>query len=170
MKCAGLALFITLVGLVGCGGNVRTGDATPPPYPAQPSDIQPERVLVANEPLEDRDLNGFVDTIRVVVYVFGDTNRYALPITVDATFQFRLTGEKGESLGVWAFAPRESSRALFPTQPGPAYGFEISLIAGGTDRLPSQAARLTCEITTDDGTRVASREPLEVRIGGRLPG
>lgn len=169
MKPAALALVLTLLCLSGCGGNnVRTDASGTSQFPPQPSDLLPERVLVANEPLEDRDLNGFVDTIRVIVYVFGDTNRYPLPIIVDATFQFRLTGEKGDSLGVWAFAPRETSRAAFPTQPGPAYGFEINLNAVGTDRHPAQAARLTCEITTTDGTRVASREPLEVRIGGKV--
>lgn len=154
----------------GCAGNNVPADrSSASALPAQPAGIVPERVLVANEPLEDRDLNGYVDTIRAVVYVFGDTNRYPLPITVEATFQFRLTGEGGDSLGVWAFAPRESSRAAFLTQPGPAYGFEINLNAVGTDRHPAQAARLTCELTTADGTRVASREPLEVRIGGRVP-
>jgi hypothetical protein len=163
-------LSFAVLPLAGCGGNnVRSDRSSSNTFPAQPADIVPERVLVANEPLEDRDLNGYVDTIRAVVYVFGDTNRYPLPITVEATFQFRLTGERGDSLGVWAFAPRESSRAAFPTQPGPAYGFEINLNAVGTDRHPAQAARLTCEVTTADGTRVASREPLEVRIGGRAP-
>ncbi len=162
--------WFAVLALGGCAGNnVPSDRSSASTLPTQPAGIVPERVLVANEPLEDRDLNGYVDTIRAVVYVFGDTNQYPLPITVEATFQFRLTGERGDSLGVWAFAPRESSRAAFLTQPGPAYGFEINLNAVGTDRHPAQAARLTCELTTADGTRVASREPLEVRIGGRAP-
>lgn len=168
---------IPLVALlaVGLACGCATSDGSRPrrqtqsQFPTQPSDLKPERVLVANEPLEDRDLNGFVDTVRVIVYVFGDTNRYALPMTVDATFQFRMVGEQGQSLGVWAFAPRETSRAVFPTQPGPAYGFELNLNAVGTDRIPSQPARLSCEITLEDGTRVVSREPLELRVGGRIP-
>lgn len=164
-----LAACLFLLGACASNGGGGRRDTAASQFPPQPADIVAERVLVANEPLEDRDLNGFVDTIRVVVYVFGDTNRYPLPITIDATFQFRLIDEKGASLGVWAFAPRETSRAVFPTQPGPAYGFELSLNAVGTDRVPSQAARLTCDVTTADGTRVRSREPLEIRIGNKIP-
>ncbi len=165
-----IILITCLLVLGACASTGGRGGSSTVQIPSQPSDLVVERVLVANEPLEDRDLNGFVDTIRVVVYVFGDTNRYPLPVTVDATFQFRLVDERGASLGVWAFAPRESSRAVFPTQPGPAYGFELNLNAVGTDRVPAQAARLTCELTTSDGTRVRSREPLELRIGNKSPG
>ena len=135
----------------------------------QPDDLVAGRLVMGNEPLEDRDRNGYVDTFRIVVYVFGDETVYPLPMLVDATFQFRLVGEDGESLGVWAFPSRESRRAVFPTQPGPAYGFEISLNDQGTDRVPAQSAGLTCQITTDDGDRVSTREPLMLRIGGKDP-
>lgn len=136
----------------------------------QPADLRPSRVLMGNEPLEDRDRNGYVDTFRIVVYIFADEAEYPLPMTIDATFQFRLVGEDGKSLGVWAFAPREASRALFATQPGPAYGFEIALTSQGTDRLRAQSAGLSCEITLENGERVRSREPLQLRIGGKDPG
>jgi len=157
-----------MLSIVGCQSSPaeRTGRS----QFQQPAGVKPQRLVMGNEPLEDRDRNGYVDTIRVVVYVFGDEAGYPLPMTVDATFQFRLTSESGDSLGVWAFAPRESGRAVFPTQPGPAYGFEISLNDQGTDRVRAQSAGLTCELLTVEGERVRTREPLMIRIGGRDPG
>lgn len=167
-------IVATLAGLLACATlvaceSVPASDNHTRRF-TQPSGLKPERVLLGNEPLEDRDRNGYVETFRIVVYVFGDELKYPLPMTVDGTFQFRLIGEGGKALGVWAFAPREVAKAVFATQPGPAYGFEIALTGQGTDRLPAQAAGLTCEIITNDGLRVGSREPLELRIGGRDPG
>jgi hypothetical protein len=169
---AGLAAVLSA-----CAGALSLGACQSGPESAdrapqfrQPSNLRPSRVLMGNEPLEDRDRNGYVDTFRIVVYVFAEEGQYPLPMTVDATFQFRLVGEDGKSLGVWAFAPREASRALFATQPGPAYGFEISLNSQGSDQIRAQSAGLTCELTLEDGERVRSREPLQLRIGGRDPG
>lgn len=173
-RVAGRLLTLGLLGLAltGCAAQPaddKRGRAAQTRI-EQPAGLVPERVVLGTEPPEDRDRNGYVDTLRVVVYVFGDPNRFPLPMVVDGTFQFRLRSEQGKSLGVWAFAPREVSKAVFLTQPGPAYGFELDLNAVGTDRLPAQAAGLTCEITTADGSRrVGTTETLEVRIGGRTP-
>lgn len=167
-----LALLAGSLLLGACAGNQGGSSAQSRRERAarfkQPAGLVPETIVIGIEPPEDRNGNGFADTIRVVTYVFGDPNVFPLPMVVDANFQFRLVDAEGRSIGVWAFPPNQVARAVFTTQPGPAFGFELDINAVGTDRLPTQAARLTCEINTVDGARVLTRDALEVRIGGRM--
>lgn len=114
---------------------------------------------------KDSDGNGYPDTIPVVVYLFGDTRRYALPVQERGTFEFHLIGPEGEVLGHWIFPEEEAARAVGDSAAGVCYRFGL-LMSPGRDRMSSRPASLRASFTiSSTGERVLSPGAATIRVG-----
>ncbi len=113
----------------------------------------------------DTDGNNYPDTIPVVVYLFGDTRRYALPIKSRGSFEFFLDGLDGERLGHWIFPPDETAEALGESEAGANYRFMLRMDPR-RERMTSRPASLRAIFTVDaSNERVFSTGTATIRVG-----
>lgn len=133
--------------------------------PVQPSGIKPVQMMLSAGVASDTDGNNFPDTIPVVVYLFGDTRRYALPIKAKGTFEFFLEGLDGARLGHWVFPPEETAKALGGSEAGANYRFMLRMDPR-RERMPSRPASLRAIFTVDaSNDRVFSTGTATIRVG-----
>jgi hypothetical protein len=133
--------------------------------PARPGNVEPEQMMLSAGVMQDNDGNGFPDTIPVVIYLFGDSDRYALPIEEEGSFEFILTAPDGDRLGRWVFPEDDSAEAVSDSPAGVCYRFALRM-APGRDRMKAQPASLRA-IFTDarTGERVRSQGAATIRVG-----
>jgi hypothetical protein len=113
----------------------------------------------------DSDGNGFSDTIPVVVYLFGDTRRYPLPLQAAGVFEFTITNPDGTLIGEWIFDEEESARSAGDSAAGVCYRFALRL-GPGRDRMSSRHASLRAIfINQNGGHRVTSPGAATIRLG-----
>ncbi|MGE3110070.1 MAG: hypothetical protein AB7G11_14315 [Phycisphaerales bacterium] len=152
-----LLLATALVSLSGC---VTEG---PPQKPAPSASIPPQPdglhvnrvVFTVAQVLEDRDRNGYYDTIPATVYLF-DTN-YAYSIRSEGDFIFRLIEPaSGTVLAAWTIPWSDAAHLQALTWTGTIFPFQLDLRDA---RKPSTAAASAPDATP------ASPPP----IGDRLP-
>lgn len=120
---------------VSAGGTSPAANREKKARPPRPSNLHAEVILISAGVPTDSDANGFVDTVPVVVYLFGDVNRYPLPIKEDGEFAFRITTRDGTRIGQWVFSEEQSENASQEMAPGPGYAFGLRL-REGVDRMP----------------------------------
>ena len=133
--------------------------------PARPAGVRPEMMMLSAGVGTDSDGNTFPDTIPVVVYLFGDTRRYALPLKERGTFEFFLEGPDQSQIGHWIFPPNEVERAAGDSAAGNCYRFALRMVPG-RDRMSSRPASLRAIFTvraTDE--RVFSPGTATIRVG-----
>lgn len=173
----GFALLLAIV-LGGCVTETHGTGTTPPPLGSSsqasqavrrrqpPSNFQPSTITISAATPTDTNGNGFVDTIAVVVYVFGDINRYPLSIPVDGDFAFRLMTDKNEKLAEWIFTGEQVAKSESPdAPPGTGYLFGLRL-GNGKDVLPSMTGQLLARFRTSDRTvDIGTNGAAEVRLG-----
>jgi hypothetical protein len=175
-----VAAGLGLVWMAGCT-TTRSNAGYYRPLPPEPRPIQPAppdarvNALVLNvsaTPL-DTNGNGYPDLIYATAHLF-DT-RYPPAIREDGSFVFVLyaAGEAGEpganALREWRIegdgVMQASSRSAF----GDCYYFRLSLLDGGTDRLPINMADILCRFEPTDGREPTySGEVTSIRIGRRI--
>jgi hypothetical protein len=146
---------------------VTEGPPAPPaprPSPPQPADARPDHlVTTAPQVPEDTDRNGYYDQFTVTVYLFD--SRYATPIDVPGTFEFRLSAPDGRELARWAFDESRTRAALRRFMVGPGYQFSLNLLDAGGDRLPLTEALLCPEFRPAGGEAVVPRGGVTVMVG-----
>lgn len=134
----------------------------PPPLPRG---LEPTVMILSSGTPMDSDANGFPDTVPIVVYLFGDPNRYALPIAYPGDFAFRVATRDGQPLGTWNFLGDDASAGLQQLPPGPGYAFGLRL-REGRDVMQRAEALVTGRFRTADGSReIGTNGAAEVLLG-----
>lgn len=133
--------------------------------PAKPAGVRPEQMMLSAGVATDADGNTFPDTIPVVIYLFGDTSRYALPLHADGVFEFEVVGKQSGHLGRWVFPEQEVERAAGDSAAGVCYRFGLRL-GPGRDVLEGQTAGIRAVFTeTGTGRRIESLGAVTIRLG-----
>jgi len=142
MLAALLLLAITVPGCVTDGPPPRP---EPRPIPTQPVGIMPTLMAFSVGSATDTDNNGYLDTIEVVSFLYGET--HPISLVTAGSFEFRLNDNKGVLLRRWVFDQVQSEKAIIQPLPGPAYAFRLCLLDAGTDKLEFSAAEMRCIFT-----------------------
>lgn len=158
-----------LVCQVGCVSEVRQ---SPPKIsrpkvsrPAKPAGVRPEQMMLSAGVATDADGNTFPDTIPVVIYLFGDTSRYALPLHADGEFEFEVVGTQEGRIGRWIFPAEEVVRAAGDSAAGVCYRFGLRL-GSGRDVIEGQTAGIRAVFTdSETGRRIESLGAVTIRLG-----
>jgi hypothetical protein len=177
---AAVAMGFCLAIGAGCTSS-RSSAAYTRPLPPKPRPLQPAppdaraNALVLNvsaTPL-DTNGNGYPDLIHATAHLF-DT-RYPPAIKEDGAFVFRLyaPGQSGlpdaRMFNEWRIEGEALEEAHARSAFGECYRFRLSLLDGGTDRLPVNMADIKCWFEPADG-RAATHagEVASIRIGRRV--
>lgn len=156
MMATALAALAALAGCVTEGGPRDPGP--------QPADAVPRSLTLIAPNFVDTDENQYRDTTSLVVYLFA--GGYAVPVTADGSFQFRLLDRGGrDTLATWEYPPAESAAALRRLGPGPGYVFNLSLLERGGDTLDLPDAKLVCTFTPASGEPIRAESSAPVLIG-----
>jgi hypothetical protein len=126
----------------------------------QPTGAVPQALTLVAPNFVDTDENQYRDSTSLVVYMF--TSGYAVPMTADGSFQFRLVDRGGaKTLATWDYTAAQSAAALRRLGPGPGYVFTLSLLEKGGDAIDLPDATLVCIFTPASGEPVrAESTPL----------
>lgn len=159
--------FMVAVAPLGC---VSEGPPLPPrPEPrsiAQPQGMEATTlVLTADQVPADSDGNGYADTFRVIIYLFGDRRRHELPIHVDGSFVFELSNSEGDLLARWALDEEAARQGRFEAMVGPGYGFTLNILDVGSDRISDRLANLRCVFLPRSGDPIEVRGAATIRVG-----
>jgi hypothetical protein len=144
----------------------------PRPGPRTPADARAD-ALVIQVAAKPRDTNGnkYPDLIEVMANLFATP--HPMPLHEDGAFVFQMypsgTVDQPDAavLREWRIegAALERARAMNPLF-GPSYQFNLSLLDGGTDRLPLMAADLVVWFEPADGRdSILRREVHTLQIG-----
>lgn len=133
--------------------------------------MKPESLTIVGSNFQDTDDNRFLDTAPVVVYVFGDTRRYAVSLPAKGEFEFNLVDRTtGNSIRTWRFSQEVTEASMRTLPPGPGFTFVLSLLEGGTDRLEYHEGDLTCTFRPASGDPLRARASAPVQIGQVMGG
>ncbi|MCC6659274.1 MAG: hypothetical protein IT437_00135 [Phycisphaerales bacterium] len=152
-----LFFIVPLAAVAGCVTEGGPRDPGPQPRGATPQSLS----LIAPN-FVDTDENQYRDSTSLVVYLFA--GGYAVPVTAEGSFEFRLMDRKGKSaIASWEFSAAEAAGAVRRLGPGPGYVFTLNLQDKGGDKLEMRDAKLVCTFrpTTGDALRTES-SPLLV--------
>lgn len=145
---AGLAAAIAAAALGGCAGGKAEDEqgAQRPRFRLAPEGMQPERITITVEPFQDRNRDGWPDSIPVTAYLFAPS-RSAQPYAFEGGFEFVLTDLDSEPLAEWRIAPEQAPQALQSHNTLTGYRFGLGVPAPEEPvRFPRQtmlAARFT---------------------------
>lgn len=162
--------FVCAVMCLATAGCVTEG---PPPrvppatsIPPQPDGLIVNRVVITvAQVLEDRDRNGYYDTIPITVYLF-DTPRYAYSIQQPGVFDFSVTdADSGQPLVKWSIPWEVASKAQVLVWAGTCFPFQLDLREVGTDHLDASEALVACMFTPTGGKPVECGSRLTVHVG-----
>lgn len=130
----------------------------------QPEWVQPSRILVASQLPEDSDLDGYIDTIPVTLYLFDE--RYPFAISKPGSFVFRVSIPGGKQLAEWTMDEGTTQSAMRKLRPGPGYLFKLNLIEGGGEVRQATPAELTVFFRpSDGGPELKSQGATAFRLG-----
>lgn len=148
----------------GCVADGPQGKPPPRAMPAQPAGTVPTVLEVAaTRYAGDSDKNGYADELMVTAFLFAPPRD--IPVTVPGAFEFTLTTPEGQDMGAWKFDEEASARVIEKLLPGPGYRFRFSLLARGSDEIPTQDVQLSCRFVPAAGEAVSSRSPIRITIG-----
>jgi len=166
-----VAVACSVAVLLAGGCVTETREAPPkisrskPTRPVKPAGIRPEQMMLSAGVATDTDGNAYPDLVPVVVYLFGDSNRYALPLRERGVFEFRLIGSVSGPLGRWVFPEEEVERAIGDSAAGTCYRFGLKM-AGGRGVIRGQTASLKAVFEdSETGRRIESRGTVTIRMG-----
>jgi hypothetical protein len=172
------AVVIAVACVAGCQTErVVTSDGRPLPPKPRPAPRAPvgteptQMLLVPPMKPDDADGNGYPDLLRVEAALFGAT--HPSPLTADGAFIFTLyrlgTVHDADRTPIreWRFEGDAVQGALTRKVYGICYRFNLSLNAGGLDRMPEMEADLRGRFEPANGGAVVhcSDEVRMVRVG-----
>ena len=143
--CARAFVIALMLAMGGCVSDGPPPRPAPRPMPVQPVGSIPARMAFSVGNAADTDNNGYLDTVQVVSFLYGETHPISLEVA--GTYEFRLSDSKGVLLRRWAFDQMQVEKALIQPLPGPAYAFKLCLLDAGTDQLAFSAAEMQCVFT-----------------------
>jgi hypothetical protein len=152
------ALGATLAGCVSDGPQPKE-PVTPGP---QPRNAMPAYLVVNVKDFVDTDQNGYLDSGSATVYAFAE--EYALPLDMEGSFVFTLTGPGGAPVAEWIMGPEQTEACRIKTQVGPGYGFTLDLRRVGAEKSEVKDTALFAEFTDTKGRAVRSSQ-LNVTVG-----
>ena len=177
---AAVTMSLGLVISAGCTSS-RSAAAYNRPLPPKPRPLRPAppdaqaNALVLNvsaAPL-DTNGNGYPDLIHATAHLF-DT-RYPPAIKEDGAFMFLLyaSGQVGrpdvDPIHEWRIGGESLEQARTRSAFGECYRFRLSLLDGGTDRLPIGMADIQCWFEPADGREATYAGGVtSIRIGRRV--
>ncbi len=161
---------ITIVVASGIFGCVAEGPALQPrPQPRdvpEPAGMVPRTiVLTADQIPVDSDGNGYADSFRVILYLFGDRSRHELPIHAEGTFVFELITLEGDLLARWMMDGEMARASRFESLVGPGYGFSLNMLDVGSDQTANRMANLRAVFAPAVGDPIEARGSATIRIG-----
>jgi hypothetical protein len=142
---------LLLAPLAGCVSD----EAKTPKLVDQPQWVRPTNVVLNTEQPEDRNSDGYDDTIFVNVYVF-DMDLRAQSIKVDCSYTFLLVDADGKSGMSWE-VDREIVNAAYRIEaPGPMVRLRLNIPREVAERLGGKAYTILARLINPDGTTVES--------------
>jgi len=164
-----LAASLLLTASAALGGCVTEGPPIKPlpssTIPPQPAEVAVNKVVfTVAQVLEDRDRNGYYDTISATVYLF-DT-RYPYSIHADGIFTFFLTDpETGKQFAKWSIPSAEAAKSQSVTWTGTIYPFQLDLREVGSDRIAISEALIACTFSEPGLKPVECGSRLTILVG-----
>ena len=152
-----------LATVAGCVSDEPARRAVAP----QPAGVRPATLFLSADLPDDTDGNGYVDTVDVTIYVFGEGYE-AAPIFVPGTFEFSLNHRGGPEMAGWTLTPDQAAGTLRRFAPGPGYRIRLSLLdLGLSDVMPAQEVDLAATFTAAAGEARANSTALRFGHGAR---
>lgn len=157
IKRSGALALGALIAIAGCasGGGHREA----------PSGIRPAALAITLGDFQDTDLNRYRDRTTAVVYIWGDSSSYPIPIDAKGSFEFRLQRHDGTVLATWKFDQAQTAAAERPLAPGPGYVFDLNLASVGAEKIPDREAEILCTFTPLAGEPVRNHPSAPLLVG-----
>ena len=124
-----------------------------------------DRIVLSADPFsEDRDGNGFYDTIKCVIYLFPPPEQHHMPFHDRGTAWLELRDDEGYSVAKWTIRPDafDSLRGMYNGLPGYFVALNISEVAD--DRILRRKGELWCRFTPEaTGTEIRGAQPVTIQ-------
>ncbi|MCC6425781.1 MAG: hypothetical protein IT435_03065 [Phycisphaerales bacterium] len=125
------------------------------PLTDQPQWVRPTNVILNVEQPEDRNSDGYDDTIFVTIYVF-DADFRAQSIKIDCSYDFSLVDSNGAPAMEWQ-VPREVVNAAYRREaPGPMVRLRLSIPQDRAIALGGKPYTLLGRLISPEGEAVES--------------
>lgn len=130
-------------------------DASQQKLEEQPKWARPTHLVINAEQPEDRNSDGYDDTLFVTVYVF-DMDLRAQSIRVDCSYIFQLVDRDGKAGMEWE-VPREVVNSAYRReQPGPMVRLKLSIPQDRAVALGGKPYTLLAKLIGQDGQTIES--------------
>ena len=135
------------------------------PMQEQPEGVVVDRVVPAIDKLaDDTDRNGYYDTFRVAIFLFG--SGYTQSIQAQGSFECRLIDQpSGKEIVKWTLGEAALKDAWGMSGVMPGYNFLLNMNDVGSDRVAYKEALFSCVFRPLSGPPIESRSRLVVMIG-----
>lgn len=125
------------------------------PLVEQPAWVRPTHLVINAEQPEDRNSDGYDDTLFVTAYVF-DMDLRAQSIKVDCSYTFRLVDRDGNTGMEWE-VPREVVNSAYRREaPGPMVRLKLSIPPERAEALGGKPYTLLAKLICQDGQTIES--------------
>lgn len=139
------------IGLIGC----ETSPNRIKPLAVQPDWVRPTSIVLNVEQPEDRNSDGYDDTIFVTVYVF-DADFRAQSIRVEGGYLFALVDADGMVAMDWDVPPEVVRDGYRIDAPGPMLRLRLTIPQDRAEELGGYPFTLLARLITKDGESVES--------------
>ncbi len=137
--------------LAGCVSDEKSQQK----LPEQPKWARPTHLVINAEQPEDRNSDGYDDTIFVTVYVF-DMDLRGQSIKVDCSYVFQLVDRDGKAGMEWE-VPREVVNSAYRSeQPGPMVRLKLAIPQERAVALGGKPYTLLVKLISPDGQTIES--------------
>ncbi|HLO39544.1 MAG TPA: hypothetical protein VK176_00865 [Phycisphaerales bacterium] len=136
-------------------GGCVSDDPSKPKLVDQPQWVRATNVVLNTEQPEDRNSDGYDDTIFVNVYVF-DMDLRAQSIKVDCSYQFLLVDADGKSGMTWNVEREIVNSAYRLEAPGPMVRLRLNIPRTVAEDLGGKPYTILARLINPDGTTVES--------------
>jgi hypothetical protein len=143
--------------IAGCASNGAPRQA--------PSGVRPAALAITIGDFQDTDLNRYRDRTTAVIYIWGDSSNYPIPIKAKGSFEFRLQRHDGPVLATWNFDQAQTAAAERSLAPGPGYVFDLNLASVGAEKIPDREAEILCTFTPAEGEPLRNHPSAPLLVG-----
>ncbi len=165
MKLLRAAIVSILLCATGCVTEGPPERRSVRPVQEQPEGVVVDRVVPAIDKLaDDTDRNGYYDTFRIAVFLFG--SGYAQSVQAQGSLECCLTDQtSGKEIVKWTLDEAAMKAAWGMSGVMPGYNFLLNMNEVGSDRVDYREALLSCVFRPVAGSPIESRSRLVVMIG-----
>jgi hypothetical protein len=134
----------------GCVADTSAKETAKPP-----EWVRPTNLVITSEQPEDRNSDGYDDTIFVTIYVF-DMDYRAQSIRVDGSYEFMLVDSDGKFSMKWDVPSEIVSSAYRREAPGPMVRLRLTIPPERASKLGGRAYTLQARLTDAEGRMLES--------------